>query len=248
MNYLKNFCLNYFILFGQIKGPLKLDKNLFHKFLATGVDPLPNFEGPKHLKSGRGKDHPKYGRWVQAFAGYYKPDIIVEVGTYAGGTAVGWARALKTNKKGELICVDNDSYTSGIYPEITKKNILNVGLEDEKFTLKSDDSKIIIPSLAKELKGKVDIYLVDGDHNYKGALADIENGLPMLKPNGFLLVHDLDKNRKMLEATEEHPYPVYEAFTKIIDDTGFDWCILKFIRKHLGIIKVRPSSINPKNL
>lgn len=242
MSYLKNLCLNRLTLPMQIKGPLKLNKDLFRKFLATQADPLPGFEGPKHLKSGRGKDHPKYGRWVQAFAGYYKPDIIVEVGTYAGGTAVGWAQALKTNGRGELICVDNDSYTSGIYPEITKKNILNVGLEDEKFTLKSGDSKIIIPSLAKELKGKVDIYLVDGDHSYEGTLADIENGLPMLKSNGFLLVHDLDKNRKMVEATEEHPYPVYEAFVKIVTDTGFDWCILKFIRKHLGIIKIHSSS------
>jgi len=97
---------------------------------------------------------------------------------------------------------------------------------------------LVYSNLAKELQGKVDMYLVDGDHRYESALADIENGLLLVKPGGFILVHDVDKNRKMAEATESHPYPVYEAFKKVIDDTGFDWCILRFIRKHLGIIKV----------
>lgn len=222
----------------SIDGQLKIDKELFNIFLSSIEDPLPDFQGPKHLKSGRGKDHPRYGRWVYAFAKYYKPDIIVEVGTYAGGTAVGWSKALVENEKGRLICIDNDSYTAGIYPEITKKNIQNTGLKENRFDLRCGSSAEIVPKVAQELKGQVDIYLVDGDHRYEGALADIENGLPMLKSGGFILVHDVDVNRKMDEATENRPYPVYEAFQKVINDNDFDWCILKFIRKHLGIIKI----------
>jgi len=66
----------------------------------------------------------------------------------------------------------------------------------------------------------------------------------LVKPGGFVLVHDVDKNRKMAEATECHPHPVYEAFKDVIDDTGFEWCILRFIRKHLGIIKIAPAGRN----
>ncbi|MFQ6094196.1 MAG: class I SAM-dependent methyltransferase, partial [bacterium] len=96
----------------------------------------------------------------------------------------------------------------------------------------------IVPEIARELRGGVDIYLVDGDHHYEAALSDIENGLPMLKPGGVIMVHDVDINREMDEATEAHPHPVYEAFKRTVDTNGFEWCILKFIRKHLGILRV----------
>lgn len=238
MRYFKNAFLKYFAL-RNIEGPLKLNKELFKTFLCSSEDPLPDFQGPSYLKLGRGKDHPRYGRWTYAFAKFYKPDIIVENGTYAGGTAVGWAKALKENKKGKLICIDNDTYTAKTYPVVTKRNLLTVGLEEKRFELKCGNSKEIVPKLAQELRKNVDIYLVDADHHYEAALSDIENGLPMLKTGGFVLVHDLDTKRKMAEVTKKHPYPVYEAFNKIIKNTGFDWCILKFIRKHLGIIKIK---------
>ena len=78
---------------------------------------------------------------------------------------------------------------------------------------------------------------MDGDHTYEGALADLNNGLQMMKPGGFVLVHDLDTNRRMDEMTDEHPHPVYEAFMEIFGKCNFEFCILKFIRKHLGVIK-----------
>jgi hypothetical protein len=81
---------------------------------------------------------------------------------------------------------------------------------------------------------------VDGDHTYEGAQRDLENGLPLLKPGGFILVHDLDRGREMPESTAGHPSPVYEAFFDFVRAHGFQYCILRFIRKHLGIIQVNP--------
>jgi predicted O-methyltransferase YrrM len=72
------------------------------------------------------------------------------------------------------------------------------------------------------------------DHTYEGVLADIKNGLPMLRPNGLILVHDVDPNRVMNEQTEAHPHPVYEEFNVVIDEYRFEWVILKFIRKRLA--------------
>ena len=63
----------------------------------------------------------------------------------------------------------------------------------------------------------------------------MQNGLPMLKPGSFMLVHDIDRNRRMDEMTAEHPHPVYEAFQDVVRAQGYEWCILKFIRKHLGV-------------
>ena len=80
--------------------------------------------------------------------------------------------------------------------------------------------------------------LVDGDHTYEGALADLTNAVPLVKPGGFILVHDVDRGRRMDETTADHPHPVYEAFHRIVAEHKLNWCILKFIRKHLGIIQI----------
>ncbi|MCF7811963.1 class I SAM-dependent methyltransferase [bacterium] len=221
-------------------GLLELPDALYRQFLSSPFDVMPDFKAPpgfKH-KNGRGKNHPRYGRFIYAFGKYFKPEIIVEVGTYAGGTSIGWARAIAENGCGKLICVDNDSYSKGTYPEITKINIENTNISPEQYELLNGDAKEIIPQLSTLYKGKVDIYLVDGDHTYEGALADLENGLPMMKSGGHILVHDVDRNRKMSEATAEHPFPVYEAMMEFVENHKLQWCILKFIRKHLAVILV----------
>lgn len=222
----------------KIDGDLRLPPELFELFLQAPHDPLPEFEGPPKLRGGRGKDHPRYGRWTYSMARFFKPDLIVEVGSYAGGTGVGWGRAIHENGKGRLVCIDNDSYTSGTYPDTTRRNLLATGLKESDIDFQNGDSKVIIPQLAEQLKGQVDFFLVDADHTYEGALADITNGLPMLKSGGFLLVHDVEIERRMDEQTENHPHPVYEAFMEVVGEHKMEWCILKFIRKHLGIARI----------
>ena len=89
----------------NIDGPLQINPEVFTVFKNAPLDMLPDFEGPegRNLKGGRGKDHPRYGRFIYSLAKVYQPEFIVEVGSYAGGTAVGWANALKEQGKGKLI-------------------------------------------------------------------------------------------------------------------------------------------------
>lgn len=224
-----------------IDGELCFDREVLDQFLAAPYDPLPQFEGAPNYKlknNGRGKDHPRYGRFVYALARHYKPEFIVEVGTFAGGTAVGFANAINQNGRGKLICVDQDSYSNGTFPQVVKRNLSRVGFSESKLQLCCGDSKEWLPKLAEDLKEQVEIVLVDGDHTYEGAVADLTNAVPLVKPGGFILVHDVDRKRRMDEATPEHPHPVYEAFHDVVGDHQLNWCILKFIRKHLGIIQV----------
>ena len=223
----------------RIDGPLKLDKGLFDLFLSLPEDPLPGFQGALPGVKGRGTDHPRYGRWMHAFVKYYKPEIVVEVGTNAGGTAAGTARALSENGRGRLVCIDNGGGVPRSFPDVARKNIKAAGLVDEKIELVCEDSRTALPRVAVQLKGKVDVYLVDAAHTYDAALADINEGLPMMKPGGFILVHDVDSKLDLAdEASREHPAPVLEAFRKVVADNGFEWCVLKFIRKHLGVIRI----------
>lgn len=225
----------------DVEGNACFDKKaVMELFYKAPYDLLPQFEGPKgsRLRGGRGKDHPRYGRFIYAFGKVLAPTRVVEVGTYAGGTAIGWGKALMENGRGQLICVDNDTYSKNTYPATTQRNLDAVGVSRERVDFRNGDSKNLIPALAQEFPKGVDIYLVDGDHTYEGALLDMTNGLPMMKSGSYMLVHDIDRHRRMDEMTPEHPYPVYEAFQKVVKDQGFDWCILKFIRKHLGVIRI----------
>jgi predicted O-methyltransferase YrrM len=224
----------------RIEGPLRLDRGLFDIYLSAPEDPLPGFQGAMPGLKGRGKDHPRYGRLIYSFVRFYRPEAVVEVGTNAGGTAVGIARAIAENKIGRLTCVDNGEGVPRVFPDVARRNIVSAGLAEERLELICADSQVAIPALALRLKGRVGVYLVDAAHTFEAALADMENGLPMVKPGGFILAHDIDPKISLgTEASTEHPYPVLEAFKKVVDDRGFEWCILKFIRKHLGVIKVK---------
>lgn len=223
----------------RTEGPLKLDPGLFSLFLSLPEDPLPGFRGATAGVKGRGKDHPRYGRFMHAFVKYYKPEIVVEVGTNAGGTAVGSARALAENGTGRLICVDNGGGVPRSFPDVTRQNIRAAGLDEGRFELICEDSRTALPRLASRLSGTVGVYLVDAAHTFDAALADIKNGLPMMKRGGLILVHDIDPALDLAdEVSPGHPRPVLEAFRKVVEDNGFEWCILKFIRKHLGVIRV----------
>jgi predicted O-methyltransferase YrrM len=220
-------------------GPLKLDRELFKLFLSLPEDPLPGFQGALAGVRGRGKDHPRYGRWMHAFTKFYKPDIVVEVGTNAGGSAVGIARSLVENGRGQLICIDNGEGVPRSFPDVARRNIRATGLDDSRFELVCEDSLSAVPRVAVLLKAKVGLYLVDAAHTFETALADIENGLPMMKPGGFILVHDVDTGLDLgLEKSAGHAYPVFEAFKKVAGELGLEWCILKFIRKHLGVMRI----------
>lgn len=227
-------------LFGRVEGKLRIDPAVREIMLRAPFDMLPDFEPPpgSTLRRGRGKDHPRYGRFVYSLARHCRPEYVVEVGTSAGGTAVGWATALKENGRGKLICLDNDTYSKGTYPAIARRNVSRTGVGEDQYELVSGDSKEILPRLAEELEGRVDLYLVDGDHTFEGARADVRNGLPMVKPGGLVLVHDVDRGRRMAEETPEHRHPVHEVFMEVAHEYRLEWCILGFIRKHLGVLKM----------
>src|SRR5690242_1923731 len=86
----------------RTEGPLKLPETFWNTLYAAPLDTCPGFEGPPGYRwaDARGKDHPRYGRFVYAFAKAFRPQRVVEVGTDTGGTAVSWARALSENGSG----------------------------------------------------------------------------------------------------------------------------------------------------
>lgn len=226
---------------GKVGGALRLPPEVFEAFLAAPYDPSPDFVLPAVWKR-REHDHPRYQRFCYALARATGARRILEVGSSSGGTTAGWARALgeaaRAGQDVELVCVDDDSYAAGVYPGITAQNVERVGLPLDRVTFLNGDSAVVLREAQGRYRGRFDIYLVDANHTYDGASADLENGLPMVRAGGLIAVHDVERGRPMPEATAAHPAPVYEAMADFAGRHGYPFCILGFIRKHLGVIRV----------
>jgi predicted O-methyltransferase YrrM len=225
----------------KVWGGLRLPPEVFAAFLAAPYDPSPDFVLPAKWKR-REHDHPRYARFCYALAKATAARRILEVGSSAGGTTAGWARALAEAgtepAPPHLVCVDNDSYDEGVYPKLTGENIERAGLKLRRVTFHTGDSGTLLAEIRDRYRQYFDIFLVDANHTYEGALADLENGLPMVAPGGWIVVHDVDRSRRMTEATAEHPAPVYDAFMEFAGRHRCEWCILGFIRKHLAVARV----------
>lgn len=53
------------------------------------------------------------------------------------------------------------------------------------------NSRHTIPALMPEQGEAFDLVLVDGDHSFDGAMADLENVWPLVKPGGAVVFHDI---------------------------------------------------------
>ncbi len=231
----------------DVTGSLRLPAAVFTAFLAAPYDPAPDFVNPPEWRR-REHDHPRYARMCYALARGTRARRVLEIGSSAGGTTTGWARALaeatrsrEGREAGEavrLVCVDDDSYAPHVYPVVTRENVRRVGLADEYVTFERGDSRAVLPRLLAQHARGFDICLVDAGHAYETALGDMEAALPLVRPGGLIAVHDVDPARPMPEATPEHAAPVLDALLSFTRAHALEYCILRFIRKHLGVVAV----------
>lgn len=116
--------------------------------------------------------------------------ITIEIGTYMGGTLIGWSRITKAL----LISVDipqgynrkrQKLYQSLNYPNLNPKII----------TLQ-ENSQVIstVDKVRQVLQDKqVDILFIDGDHQYDGVKKDFELWSPLVRSGGVIVFHDIIK-------------------------------------------------------
>jgi len=111
------------------------------------------------------------------------PKRYLEIGTAEGGSAMIVMSAIKTLGFEDFqgICIDPKFDTS---PE-TKAALQN------NFTFFEEISSLAVMKKAKaQVGGFFDVLLVDGDHTYDYALADIILAIPFVQPGGYILVDD----------------------------------------------------------
>jgi predicted O-methyltransferase YrrM len=120
--------------------------------------------------------------------------LIVEVGTFTGGTAECMLEHMDDDAR--LITIDPYIDLPKVnFIDFVRREVITVAASRlEKFgdrvTQIIGDSKTIAPLFAD---GTVDMVFIDGDHRYEGVKADILGWMPKLKKDGVMSGHDFDQ-------------------------------------------------------
>lgn len=115
-----------------------------------------------------------------------KPEVIVEIGVFAGGTLYAWNRVAPNP-----IVMGIDNMPGGPYPIYASHGKPR---DEHGATVIVGDSHNwkTAAALAKELHGKpIDCLFIDGDHTYEGVRQDYEMYRTMVKVGGLIAFHDI---------------------------------------------------------
>lgn len=112
---------------------------------------------------------------------------IVNIGSGAGTSASALLRGIYTLRHAEVLSIDIDETNQ------ERNTLREQGLYDQaKIHQLVGDSVEIGKSLGIEL----DMVFVDGSHDYKGVLDDLNTYSKLLKPGGLLVCHDYHDPRQ----------------------------------------------------
>ena len=118
---------------------------------------------------------------------------VLEIGTCFGGTTLLFAHMVAP--KGGMVYTCDLSFTQGYV------DTYGIEHDDQVYTnspyrkyiteIQGDShNKDFIEQVKKQV-GLVDLLLIDGDHSYEGVKQDFEEFISLVRPNGFIALHDI---------------------------------------------------------
>ncbi len=152
---------------------------------------------------------------LQKFLEGMRIEKVLEIGTFYGGTSLLWAKMVEPYN-GKVYCVEAQfdwvivpPYTNRVDfikhannntrdPNLKKFDVLRYNqvyksTQWEKYIveLEGDSHDPEFKSEVKSEVGKVDIVFIDGDHSYEGVKDDFYSYASLVKPNGYIILHDI---------------------------------------------------------
>jgi radical SAM superfamily enzyme YgiQ (UPF0313 family)/SAM-dependent methyltransferase len=153
------------------------------------------------------------------------PFQILEVGSWAGGSAITWADALKRyhGGRGRVVCVDpwkvyfqpeecselpdatryermRDALLSGRILELFFYNLRTSGHDDVVAPFRGHSADLL-PLFAD---ATFDLVFIDGAHDYPSVRGDLQHGSRLVKEGGILCGDDLELQLADLEGDQAH--------------------------------------------
>ena len=138
-----------------------------------------------------------YTRWKHVIGEFLAPKVIVEIGVRAGWAAFSF---MKTNPDAEYHGFDLNEGTEGGIIGFTDFCIEKMEECGYNHNIRNNfDSQQCFDMPVKE----ADLYHVDGDHSFAGALHDLEICYRAMGPDSFIIVDDVDYIALVTQATNE---------------------------------------------
>ena len=130
----------------------------------------------------------------------HKPQVIVEIGTYKGGTLFIWSRLNPWAKKIVSIDLPGGHYGGGYSDKRIKLyrhfcyDHVNTAMH---FIRENSHLKSTFASLKRILNGQsIDFLYIDADHTYEGVKTDFEMYSQLMSPNGIIGFHDIRNTKE----------------------------------------------------
>lgn len=147
---------------------------------------------------------PEVGRFLYDFVRLTQPDLVLETGTHIAYSALCIALAMEHNGHGHLHSFDvfpiGGGYVSPVVGACSDTLQAAQGHADSaglarRITFHRGDSSSGIRRVLGPRAGDVDLAFLDADHTISGAVLDWNAAVPLVRPGGFVLLHDIRPDR-----------------------------------------------------
>ncbi len=135
----------------------------------------------------------KYGRLLHRIVKYYKPKIMLEMGTSLGISSM---YQVSASPDSTFLALEGCASTA----EFAANNLNALGSENVEFTVGNFD--VVLPGLMKKT-GVVDFAFIDGNHTKKGTLNYFSRLEKHAANDSVYIFHDIHWSSEMEQAWEE---------------------------------------------
>jgi cephalosporin hydroxylase len=136
-----------------------------------------------------------------------RPDVIIEIGSYCGGSTLFLANLLDLIGHGEVISVD------------ICRDFYNVNHPRVHMVTGDCSSREVVDQINEIVDGRTVMVIHDGDHSYDAVLRDLEIYAPLVSAGHYIIVEDglvdiYSRDRYKFSALEKGPLLAVESFIR----------------------------------
>ncbi len=209
-NGLERFVLDKHLALNDV---VKRDRSAIRKTIIDklwrGADPFVSgtIERGREQLQGWNSQHP----YLREEIARLRPDLVVEVGVWKGGSSIFMAEALRDlNVAGVIIAIDtwlgswdhleNEVWVTHLglengYPTIFRTFMANVlGQNVQDFIVPLPSDSINAAHILSHFLIRPKIVHIDGGHDYRAVISDLEIWWPLLQAGGTLIADDYNDN------------------------------------------------------
>jgi caffeoyl-CoA O-methyltransferase len=167
---------------------------------------------------------PVVGRLLETLVALARPRLVLEIGTFSGGSALWMARGLPP--EGRIVTCENDAE----HAAFARERIAAAG-EDHRIELREGPALETIAAL----DGPFDVVFIDADK--EGYPAYLDAVLPKLSPDGLVIADNTLRAGRVLDADPDEATRAILAFNeRAASDPGLS-SVLLTVRDGLTLIR-----------